>query len=68
MNIFLTYENWLKEVEGMTGAEMHNIAWDALPKLRPKVREAVSQYASALVKDLAGTGPAERLSIGDYDK
>lgn len=68
MNIFLTYENWLDEVNGMTGAQIHDIAWNPLPKLRPKVRTAVDRYVSKLVKELEGTDPSQRLSIGDYDE
>ena len=52
----------------MTGAQIHDIAWNPLPKLRPKVRTAVDRYVSKLVKELEGTDPSQRLSIGDYDE
>ena len=68
MNIFLRYENWLGEVEGMTGAQIFDIAWNALPKLQPMVRAVVSEYVSVLVKELEGTDPEQRLAIGDYDE
>lgn len=69
MNIFLTYENWLGEVEGMTGVQITEIAWNALPKLRPKIRTAVSLYVSQVTRELKkSTGAAERQSIGDYNK
>ena len=68
MNIFLTYENWLDEVEGMTGEQIFDIAWNALPKLRQKVRAAVDQYTLELIKKLTSAGPAEQLAMGDYDK
>lgn len=68
MNIFLRYENWLGEVEGMTGAQIFDIAWNALPKLRPMVCAVVSEYVSVLVKELEGTDPEQRLAIGDYDE
>lgn len=68
VNIFLRYENWLEEVQGMTGAQIFDISRDALPKLRPMVRSAVSRYVLELVKKLEQTDPAERLAVGDYAK
>jgi hypothetical protein len=68
MNIFLTYENWLEEVQGMTGGQIVEIVRNPLPRLRPLVREAVDQYTSKVVKDLIATGPDQRLAIGDYDE
>jgi hypothetical protein len=68
MNIFLTYENWLEEVKGMTGAQITDIAWNALPGLRSRVRPLVDWYVSELVRELHGTDPEQRLAIGDYDK
>ena len=48
MNIFLNYENWLEEVEGMTGVQISEISWNALPKLRPIVRAVVKEYTKRL--------------------
>lgn len=69
MNIFLASDNWLTEVKGMTGGEIFAISHKPLPDLRKKVREVVKSYTSSLVEDLAkAAGPAEMLSIGDYNK
>ena len=68
MLIFLTSENWLAEVEGMTGPEIREISWNAMPKFRKAVQSAVARYISGLVSELTNVGPSERLAIGDYNK
>ena len=68
MRLFLTSENWLAEVEGMTGPEIREISWNAMPELRKAVQSSVARYMSGLLSELTNVGPSERLAIGDYNK
>ena len=68
MNLFLKQDNWLREVEGMTGSQTVNISRNALPHLRKAVGDTISRYASKLVLALSSGDASHGLSIGDYNK
>jgi hypothetical protein len=68
MRLFLASENWLAEVEGMTGPEIRELSRSAMPEYQAAVKSAVARYISGLVSELSDVGPSERLAIGDYNK
>jgi hypothetical protein len=69
MLLFLNYDNWLKEVEGLTPKDIFHISWDAMPKLRKDVRRVVCSYVGQVIVNLSSDqDPAMMLALGDYNK
>lgn len=68
MNIFLTRENWLDEVDGMTGHQITKLARGALPNLRARARKSVSHYILKRVNELKGGEHPTQIAMGDYNK
>ena len=66
--IFLAQENWLGEVDGMTGQEITELARKAQLNLKEKVKESVLCYALSTVTKLQSTESAVRLTMGDYNR
>jgi hypothetical protein len=68
MNIFLRYENWLNEVDGMTGSQITELARRAQPDLRERVKETILRYALVVVTKLQGIDDSVSLALGDYNE
>jgi hypothetical protein len=68
MNIFLSHENWLEEVKGMTRTKISTTATNPLPELQKQVREVVDSWTSTLSSNLESASGSIKLRIGDYNK
>jgi len=68
MKIFLDTENWLDEVDGMTGRQITKLARGARSELRAMVKKIISDYTSTMVEKLRGIEHSVRVAVGDYNK
>jgi hypothetical protein len=68
MNIFLSSENWLNEVKGMSNIQIFTTGGNPLPEHRNKVRKAVNSWMVALCSKLENASPSVKLNVGDYNK
>lgn len=68
MKLFLKTENWLVEVDGMTGSEITQLARNSKPDFRPRVKKTVLCYLAETVAILEGVEGSIHIAIGDYNR